>query len=48
MMGYYCIFIFDFRMFSPSTDYGKKNEKGEFVVAQGVSSTVFKSILVRK
>ncbi|CAB4025612.1 Hypothetical predicted protein, partial [Paramuricea clavata] len=33
------------RMFSPSTDYGQKNDKGEFVVAQGVSSNVFKSIL---
>ncbi|XP_046845890.1 BTB/POZ domain-containing protein 10-like isoform X2 [Xenia sp. Carnegie-2017] len=33
------------RMFSASTDYCKKNEKGEFFVAQGVSSTLFKSIL---
>ena len=44
---YYCLQCF-FRMFSATTDYSKANEKGEFVVAQGISSTVFKSILVRK
>lgn len=33
------------RMFSSCTNYSNKNDKGEFVVAQGVSSAVFKCIL---
>lgn len=33
------------RMFSSCTDYSQRNDKGEFEVAQGISSSVFKCIL---
>lgn len=42
--------LFSFRMFGSGRDnnFTRPNEKGEFEVADGISSTVFRAILVRK
>lgn len=41
---------YHFRMFGPGREYNftRPNEKGEYEIADGISSTVFRTVLVRK
>lgn len=38
-----------FRMFGPGREYNftRPNEKGEYEIAEGISATVFRTVLVR-
>lgn len=40
--------LVSFRMFGPGREYNftRPNEKGEYVIAEGISATVFRTVLV--
>src|SRR4029434_9294701 len=48
MFCFVCLFVCLFRMFGSGREHNftRPNEKGEFEVAEGISSTVFRAILV--
>lgn len=43
------LLLVSFRMFGPGREYNftRPNEKGEYEIAEGISATVFRTVLVR-
>lgn len=43
------LLLLSFRMFGPGREYNftRPNEKGEYEIAEGISATVFRTVLVR-
>lgn len=49
LLGKVLVLLVSFRMFGPGREYNftRPNEKGEYEIAEGISATVFRTVLVR-